>query len=184
MILTTGCLVGIDSVTLCLQKMRSASAFVFHLALALLVLPVLTFLGTDVAYWIVRSYWAASSGATSSQQFYYDHLLILASVTSLLFGYFVCREITSRSALWIWIPVVIAFAVRMAVWFSTGSVLFRESAIRHFITANCQINAWRDLGYSTRCADKMLLMPAVVGPLAYSAGAALQRLVAERRRAH
>lgn len=165
------------------RTMRSALVFIFHLAIALLVAPMLTFFSSDVAYWVARSYWVATARATSSQQFYSDHLLVLASVTGLLLGYFVCGEITSRSAVWVWVPVVIAFAIRIAVWFSTGSVLLRESVIAHFITADCQINGWRDVGYSTHCADKMLLMPAILGSVAYSVGAVLQRFVAQRHRA-
>jgi len=66
--------------------MRPALAFIFHLAVALLIVPIMTFVSTDVAYWVARSYWVANSGATSSQQFYRDHLLVLASVTGLFLG--------------------------------------------------------------------------------------------------
>lgn len=163
--------------------MKSALAFLFHSAIAGLVTPMLTFFLSDVAYWIARSYWVAPSRATSAEQFYSDHLLVLASVTGLVLGYFICGEIPSRSALWVWIPAVIAFAIRIALWFSTGSVLFRERFIGHFITADCQVSGWRDVGFSTRCSDKLLLMPVILGPVAYSLGAALQRFMSQRRRA-
>ena len=144
---------------------------------------MLTFFSSDVAYWVARSYWVAPTHVTSAQQFYSDHLLVLASVTGLVLGYFVCGEITNRSAVWVWIPVVIAFGMRIAVWYSTGSVLFRESFVGHFITGDCQVSSWRDVGFSTRCADKLLLIPVILGPMAYSLGAALQRFLAQRRRA-
>ena len=163
--------------------MKSALAFLFHLAIAGLITPMLTFFSSDVAYWVSRSYWVAPSRAASAEQFYSDHQLVLVSVTGLVLGYFVSAEITSRSAVWVWIPVVIAFAIRIAVWFSSGSVLFRKSFIDHFITADCQVSGWRDVGFSTRCSDKLLLMPVILGPVAYSLGAALQRFMSQRRRA-
>ena len=108
-------------------------------------------------------------------------MLLLASVTGLLFGYWICGMITSRSAVWVWIPVVLAFGVRVIFWLSTGSVLFHASVIEHFITADCQAQSWREMSFVTSCTDKVLLTPLIFGALAYSAGAAVQRFAALRR---
>jgi len=161
--------------------MRSALAFICHLAVALLATPTVTFFSTTLAYWVIRY---VGSAATSPQQFYSDHLLLLASVSGLLLGYWVCETFTSRSAIWVWIPAVLALGVRIAVWRSTGSVLFHASVIEHFVTADCQIQSWREAGFTTFCSDKLLLMPVIVGSLGYSVGAAVQRIVVLRRRSN
>ena len=140
--------------------MRSALAFICHLAIALLATPMVTFFSAALAYWVTRY---IGSAATSSQQFYSDHLLLLASVSGLLLGYVVCDTFTCRSAIWVWIPAVLGLGVRIAVWHSTGSVLFHASVIEHFVTADCQIQSWREVGFTTLCSDKLLLMPVVVG---------------------
>jgi uncharacterized membrane protein YeaQ/YmgE (transglycosylase-associated protein family) len=133
--------------------------------------------GGVIGGWIARHVASAGRGPG---QFYYNHLFLLTSLIGALLAYWVCQTFSSRSAVWVWIPAVVAFAIWVAVWFSTRSVLFRESAIEHFITADCHVD--RDAGFPARCADKLLFMPFIVAPVAYSVGAALQRLVAQRRR--
>lgn len=161
------------------EIMRPALAFTLHLAFALLAMPVIaiSFSGTALARWAARY---IGSAGRSPDQFYSDHVLLLTSVFGMLFGYWVCKEITSRSAVWIWIPAVIAIAIRIGLWFSsgapTGSVLFRESVIQHFFTGDCRLAAY--------CPDKLILMPWLFGPVAYSVGAALQRFVARRGHPH
>lgn len=160
--------------------MKSALAFTLHLVIALLAVPMLTLIfGGVIARWI-RYIGAAGRGGS---QFYSDHVLLLTSLIGALLAYWVCDTLSSRSAVWVWIPAVIAFAIRVAAWFSTRSVLFRESMVEHFFTADCQIDGWRNVGFSTHCSDKLLLMPFILGPVAYSVGAAFQRFVVQRRRA-
>jgi uncharacterized membrane protein YeaQ/YmgE (transglycosylase-associated protein family) len=160
--------------------MKSGLAFILHLVIALLAVPMLTIIFGGVAGSIARYIGSAGRGPG---QFYSDHVLLLISLIGALLAYWVCETLSSRSAVWVWIPAVIAFAVRVAAWFSTGSVLFRGSVIEHFITADCQVEGWRDAGFSAHCADKLLLMPLILAPVAYSVGAALQRCLARWRRA-
>ena len=147
--------------------------------MASLVVPMLTFFSTDVRYWLARY---IGSYVTSPQQFYSNHLLLLAGMTGVAVAYVVCESISSKSALWIWIPAVLALAVRIFVWRSSGSVLFHGSVMDHFVTADCQIQSWNEVGFSTRCADKTLLMPLIVGCVGYSVGAAIQAFKARRLR--
>ena len=91
---------------------------------------------------------------------------------------------TYRSAVWVWIPALLAFAVRVAIWRSTGSVLFHSSVVEHFITADCQLQNWRDAHFTSRCGDMLFLMQLVICPVAYSAGAAIQRIVERKRRSN
>src|SRR5579859_179794 len=158
--------------------MRAALAFIAQLAVASLAVPMLTFFSADLGYWLARYV----SASVSPPQFYSDHLFSLTSVTGLFLGYLVCESISSRSAIWVWIPALFALCLRVAVWRSGGSVLFHGSVIDHFITADCQIQSWHEVGFSTRCADKTLLMPLILGCVAYSVGAAIQMLNALRLR--
>lgn len=143
--------------------MKSALAFLMHLVIALLAVPMLTLIGGGLADSIAR-YVRAAAG--SPGQFYSDHLFLLTTLIGVLLAYWVCQRLSCRMAVWVWIPAVIAFALRIAVWCSTGSVLFRRSVTEHFVTADCQVGAWRDVGFSTRCSDKLLLMPLILAPLA------------------
>ena len=160
--------------------MKSALAFILHLVIALLAVPMLTLIFGGVVGSIARDIGAAGRGPG---QFYSDHVFLLTSIIGAFLAYWVCDTLSSRSAVWVWVPAVIAFAIRVGAWFSAGSVLFRGSVIEHFITADCQVEGWRDAGFSAHCSDKLLLMPLILGPVAYSVGAALQRLLAQRRRA-
>jgi hypothetical protein len=159
--------------------MKSALIFILHLLIALLAIPMLTFIFGGVADSIARNIGSAERGPG---QFYSDHILLLTSLIGVSLAYWVCATLSSRSAVWVWVPAVIAFAIRVAAWFSTGSVLFRGSVVEHFITADCQVEDWRNAGFSAHCSDKLLLMPLILAPIAYSVGAALQRFLAQRRR--
>jgi hypothetical protein len=154
--------------------MKPLLAFIFHLVVALLAVPTLTVFSAVMVHWVVRYIGLSAKGP---QQFYSDHLLPLVAVTGLWLAYLVCDTFTSRSAAWLWIAGLLAFALRAVMWWSTGSVLFHSSVVEHFFTADCQIQAWHDIGFTERCSDKLFLMQAVVGTFGYSAGAVLYYIV-------
>lgn len=156
-------------------------AFLFHLGIAMMTIPMLALFSLPISYSVGRR---IASPAVSPQQFYSDHLLLLVFIAGLCVAYLVCDTFTSRSARWIWIPALLAFTVRVLVWRSTGSVLFRSSVIEHFFTSDCQINYWRNTNFAPDCADKLLFMQLIIGPIGYSVGAAIQRIVEVRRRAN
>ena len=158
--------------------MRAALAFAFHLAIAVLAVPMLAMFSGAALYRVVH---LIGLSATSPQQFFSDHLFMLAAETGLWLAYLVCETFTSKSAAWVWIPALLLFAVRVAMWQSTGSVLFHSSFVEHFFTADCQIQSWRDAGFADRCADKLFLTQLVVGAFGYSAGAAIHNGVALMR---
>jgi uncharacterized membrane protein YeaQ/YmgE (transglycosylase-associated protein family) len=170
----------LNSATIISEKMKSTLAFILHLVIALLAVPMLTLIFGGVTGSIARYIGARGR---SPGQFYSDHVFLLTSLIGALLAYWVCETLFSRSAVWIWIPAVIAFTVRLGAWFSTGSVLFRGSVVEHFITAECPVEGWRDAGFSAHCSDKLLLMPLILGLMGYSIGAALQRLLDQKRRA-
>jgi len=90
----------------------------------------------------------------------------------------VSRKFTGRSALWIWIPAALVFVIRVLDWRETGSVLVGPgSFIEHFFTANCQIQNWREGGFESRCFDRLYVTQLLIGSLAYSAGAAIHRVI-------
>lgn len=158
-----------------LDKMKSVLAFVLHLGIALLAVPMVTLIsGAALVYPVARH---IGFSAATPQQFYSDHLFLLVAITGLWLAYVVCGTFSSRSAVWVWIPAVLALAMRIAMWRSAGSVLFHSSIIEHFVTADCQIQSWHDVGFDARCADKTLLMPLVVGTFGYSAGATIRLIV-------
>jgi hypothetical protein len=159
--------------------MKPVLAFVFHFILATLAVPMLALISAPMVYSVMRR---IALSATRPQQFYSDHLFLFVAANGLWLAYLVCDTFTSRSAVWIWIPILLALALRIAIWRSTGSVLFHPSVVEHFFTADCQIQNWRDPEFATRCADKLFLMQMVVGSFAYSAGAAIQQIVEIRRR--
>jgi len=154
--------------------MKPLLAFIFHLVIALLAVPLLTLFSGVMVHWVIRY---VGLSAKSPQQFISDHLLLLVAATGLSLAYLVCDTFTSRSAVWVWIPALLVFAVRVSTWRSTGSVLFHSSVVEHFITVNCQIQSWRDVGFAERCSDKLFLMQVVVGTFGYSAGAVLYYIV-------
>ncbi|MGO9088434.1 MAG: hypothetical protein ACLQBK_24775 [Candidatus Sulfotelmatobacter sp.] len=154
--------------------MKPLLAFIFHLAIALLAVPMLTFFSGVMVHWVMRDVGLSAKGP---QQFYSDHLFLLVAVTGLWLAYLVCDTFSSRAAAWLWIAGLLAFALRVSIWRSTGSVLFHSSVVEHFFTANCQIQTWHDVGFAERCSDKLFLMQAVVGTFGYSAGAVLYYIV-------
>src|SRR5690348_11432936 len=119
--------------------MKAALTFVMHLAIALLAVPMLALIFGGVI--------------GKSVQFYYDHVFLFTSFIGALLAYWVCRMLSSRSAVWVWIPPVIAFVIWVAVWFSSGSVLSRGSVIEHFITSDCPVDP--DGSFPAHCADKL-----------------------------
>jgi len=159
--------------------MRAALPFIYQLAVASLHVPMLTFFSADLAYWLARYIGASTTGP---QQFYSDHLLLLAGITGVVVGYVVCESVGSTSGLWVCIPALFVLGLRVAIWRSGGSVLFHGSVIDHFVTADCQIQSWHDVGFSTRCDDKTLLMPLMLGCFGYSLGAAIQVFKAQKLR--
>lgn len=158
--------------------MRPLPAFLFHVAIAMLIVPGLALLSGSMLYSIIRHF---ASSATSPQQFYSDHLFLLVTVSGLWLAYAVCDVFTNRSAVWVWIPALLAFVVRVAVWRSAGSVFFHTGIVEHFFTADCQIGDWRDASFPSSCGDKLLFMQLVVGPFGYSVGAVIQRVVERKR---
>jgi hypothetical protein len=159
--------------------MKPVLAFVFHFVIATLVVPMLALISAPMVYSVMRH---VLFFATGPQQFYSDHLFLFVAATGLWLAYLVCDTFTSRSAVWVWIPALLVLALRVAIWRSTGSVLFHSSVVEHFFTADCQIQTYRDTEFVSRCADKLFLMQLVVGTFGYSAGAAIQHIVEVRRR--
>ena len=161
--------------------MKPVLTFVFHFVVAILIVPGLALLSGTMLYSVMRH---IVSSATGPQRFYSDHLFLLVAVTGLWLAYVVCDTFTSRSAVWVWIPALLFFTVRVAIWRSTRSVFFHSSVVEHFFTADCQIENWRDADFASRCGDKLFLMQLVIGPFWYSAGAAIQRIVKSKRRSN
>jgi len=160
--------------------MKPVLAFVFHFVVAILTIPMLALLVSFSIVYLVARHIAFS--ATNPQQFYSDHLFLLVFITGLWVAYLVCDTFKSKSAVWVWIPAFIAFALRVVMWRSTGSVLFHSSVVEHFFTADCQIQNWRDTDFASHCSDKLFLMQVVIGMFGYSAGATVQRIVQSGRR--
>jgi hypothetical protein len=159
--------------------MKPVLAFVFHFVIATLAVPILALISAPIVYSVMRH---IAFFATGPQQFYSDHLFLFVAPIGLWLAYLVCDTFTSRSAVWVWIPVLLAFVLRLAIWRSSGSVLFHSSVVEHFFTADCQIQTWRETEFASRCSDKLFLMQLVIGTFGYSAGAAIQHIVELRRR--
>jgi hypothetical protein len=51
------------------------------------------------------------------------------------------------------------------------------SFIEHFFTARCQIQNYREGGFESRCFDRLYITGLLIAGLAYSAGAAIHRVV-------
>jgi hypothetical protein len=149
-------------------------AYLFHLAIATLAVPMFAFFLTGSAYWLIRR---ALAYPVNPQQFYSDYFLSVAAITGLWLAYSVCDTFTSRGAMWIWIPSTLGFIIRILVWRAAGSVFFHSGMIEHFFTADCQAPSWQEPDFASRCADRLFLTPLAVGSLAYSAGAVIRRRV-------
>ena len=109
--------------------------------------------------------------ASTPQQFYSQHLVLIASLPGLFVGYLVSRGLTGVGASWIWVPLAIAFAVRVLAWRASESVLVHTGTFEHFFMVSCQIQNWRGPAFESHCLDKMLMTPLFMGGVAYSIGA-------------
>jgi hypothetical protein len=149
--------------------------YVVHLAAATFAVPMLTIFLSSSVYSVVTLIHSANP-----QEFYSDHVLSATVVTGLCLSYFVCGALTSKPALWVWIPSALGFVTRVLSWRATGSVLFHSGIVEHFFTVNCQIQDFREPTFGTRCGDKLFLTPMFIGALAYSAGAAIRQAAQSR----
>ncbi len=155
--------------------MKRTLAYVWHLLFATLAVPWLTILSGGLTYGVFSPF---LTSVKTPQQFLSDHLIFLVVIVGVLLAYTLSATFTSRSAVWVWIPATIVFALRVLDWRASGSALVGSgSFVEHFFTANCQFNNWREGGFDSRCPDKLFLTPLFVGGLSYSAGAALHRVI-------
>jgi hypothetical protein len=155
--------------------MKRTLAYVGHLLIATLAVPWLTILAGGLTYGVFSPF---LTSVNTPQQFLSDHLIFLVVVVGALLAYAVSGTFTSRSALWVWIPATIVFVLRVLDWRAAGSALVGSgSFIEHFFTANCQIQNWREGGFASRCFDRLYVTQLFVGALAYSAGAAIHRVI-------
>lgn len=149
-------------------------AYVGHLLIATLGVPWLTIMAGGLMYGVFSPFLTS----VNTQQFLSDHLIFLVVVAGALLAYVVSGTFTSRSALWVWIPATIVFVLRVLDWRASGRALVGSgSIIEHFFTANCQIQNWREGGFASRCFDRLYVTQLFVGALAYSAGAAIHRII-------
>jgi hypothetical protein len=159
--------------------MKHALAYVGHLFIATLAVPWLTILAGGLIYGVFSPFLAS---ANTPQQFFSDHLTFLVVVAGASLAYGLGGTFPSKSALWVWIPATVVFVLRVLDWRASGSVLVRSgSFIQHFFTADCQFQNWREGGFDLRCFDRLYVTQLFVGALAYSAGAAIYRVVPFRR---
>jgi hypothetical protein len=155
--------------------MKRIMAYVGHLFIATLGVPPMTIMVGGLTYGVFSPF--LPSGNTP-QQFLSDHLIFLVVVAGALLAYVVSGTFASRPALWVWIPAIIVFVLRVLDWRASGSALVGSgSVIEHFFTANCQIQNWREGGFASRCFDRLYVTQLFVGALAYSAGAAIHRII-------
>lgn len=155
--------------------MKRTMAYLGHLLIATLGVPPLTVMAGGLAYGVFSPF---LTSVNTPQQFLSDHLIFLVVVAGALLAYMVSGTFTSRSALWVWIPVTIAFVLRVLDWRASGSALVGAgSIIEHFFTANCQIQNWSEGGFASRCFDRLYVTQLFVGALAYSAGAGIHRVI-------
>ena len=155
--------------------MKQTLTYCGHLCVATLVVPWLTLMvAAGLAFGIARPFITSTQ---TPQQFYSEHGIFLAAITGVLLSYSTSGIFTSKSAMWVWIPVTAVFVFRVLDWHASGSVLVGSgSLVEHFFTANCEIQNWRDATFDTRCPDKLFLTPLFLGSVAYSVGAAIHRV--------
>jgi len=159
--------------------MKRILAYGGHLLAATFVVPWLTILAGGLTYGIFRPFLASASTA---QHFFSNHVVFLAFVAGASLAYSVSGTFTSKSALWVWIPATAVFVLRVLHWRESGTVFFGSgSFVEHFFTANCQIQNWREGGFEARCFDRLYVTQLFAGSLAYSAGAAIYRIIHYRR---
>lgn len=155
--------------------MKRTLAYLGHLLFATLGVPWLTIMAGGVIYGVFSPF---LTSVNTPQQFVSDHLTFLVVAAGALLAYVVSDTFTSKSALWVWIPATIVFVLRILDWRASGSVLVGAgSVIEHFFTAKCQIQNWHEEGFASRCFDRLYVTQLFVGALAYSAGAAIHRVI-------
>lgn len=160
-------------------EMKRILAYGGHLLAATFAVPWLTIMASGLAYGVFSPF---LTSVKTPQQFYSDHLIFLVVVVGALFSYAMSGTFTGRSALWVWIPATIVFLFRVLDWRATGSALIGSgSFVEHFFTTNCQIQNWREGGFVARCSDKLYVTQLFAGSVAYSAGAAIRRVISHRR---
>lgn len=96
-------------------------AYLFHLAIATLVVPMATMVLAGLVYPV-----AALISGTNMHRFYSDHLLTLTIITGPGLAYVLSDTFGSGCALWIWIPSALGFIARILTWRAEGSVLFHS----------------------------------------------------------
>src|SRR5271156_1873031 len=155
--------------------MKRTLAYMGHLVIATLGVPPLTIMAGGLTYGLFSPF---LNSVNTPQQLLSNHLILLVVAAGALLGYAITGTLTSRSALWVWIPVTIAFLLRVLEWRASGSALVGSgSIVEHFFTANCQIQNWSEGGFVSRCFDRLYVTQLFVGALAYSAGAAIRRII-------
>jgi len=155
--------------------MKRTIAYVGHVLIAALGVPPLTIMVGGLTYGVFSPFLAS---VNTPQQFLSDHLIFLVVIAGALLAYVVSGTFTSRSVLWVWVPATIVFVLRVLDWRASGSALVGSgSIVEHFFTANCQIQNWREGGFASRCFDRLYVTQLFVGALAYSAGAAIHRII-------
>ena len=77
--------------------MRRTAAYLFHLAIATLTIPI-------VALNLGALLYRLTNKALSPQQFYSDHLFSLIGCTGVLLAYLVSSTFANREAMWVWVP--------------------------------------------------------------------------------
>lgn len=159
--------------------MKRILAYGGHLLAATFAVPWLSMLAGGLIYGILSPF---LTSIKTPQQVLSEHPTFLVVVVGASLAYSVSGKFSSKTALWVWIPAAILFVLRVAGWRATGSVLFGSgSFIEHFFTANCQIQNWREGGFESRCFDRLYVTPLFAGSLAYSAGAAIHRVLHDGR---
>lgn len=155
--------------------MKRILTYCGHLCVATFVVPWLTLMvAAGLAFGIAKPF---LTSVQTPQQFYSAHGIFLAAITGVLLSYSTSGIFTSKSAMWVWIPVTAVFLFRVLDWHASGSVLAGSGSLgEHFFTANCEIQNWCDATFDTRCPDKLFLTPLFIGSVAYSVGAALHRV--------
>lgn len=158
--------------------MKRILAYGGHLLAATLAGPWFTMVASGLAHRVFSPF---LTSVKTPQQFYSDHLIFLVVVVGALLSYAMSGTFTGRSALWVWIPATIVFLFRVLDWRTTGIVVIGSgSFVEHFFTANCQIQNWREGGFVAKCSDKLYVTQLFAGSVAYSAAAAIRRVISYR----
>lgn len=155
--------------------MRRTAAYLFHFVIATLTIPIFS---VNLGALLFR----LTNHSPTPQQFYSDHLFSLIGCTGVLLAYLVCSIFGNREAMWVWVPSTALFLFRLIMWRGTGAGSSSVGVVEHFFAANCNFEAWRQADFQIRCSDKLFLTTQLIGGLAYSVGAGVQRLARHKRR--